>query len=378
MTKRELIESIAHLPDDATIPADLSEICTPYVEDSEEIILSDDFLSKLESIIGDDDTSYRAIYDPSVRYANFYQAMQEAKNLGDSARATLIEQIIEQQEQMRNNAMHRSTELSIQGGFADESDYILHRDNPQGLRTVGIQHKIRDAIANLSGRKNPICVVNFTDPKTPCSGFIRGETDTEAELCYGSNLYNVLSDSKFKPFYELDSNDGGYTDVFLITPNIVFMLDGNGNMLEKPVQCDVLSIAIPNLKEYLATNPQNPYMDFDLDGMSDSICQSMLENRATWTPERTYESTLKRRIETVITNAIAHGYRHIVLGMPKETDPKLIGKVYKEILDDQRRYMLFNSVTYVVGEEGSEHYKDFIRGLGKEHIYLRDEGDASA
>jgi uncharacterized protein (TIGR02452 family) len=89
------------------------------------------------------------------------------------------------------------------------------------------------------------CVLNFASYKNPGGGFLTGSIAQEEALCHESTLYNVLSNEKFKPFYEYNNqhlNRGSYKNRAIYSPRVAFV-DNNKELVCK---ADVLTCAAPN------------------------------------------------------------------------------------------------------------------------------------
>jgi len=82
-----------------------------------------------------------------------------------------------------------------------------------------------------------------------------------------------------------------------------------------------------------------------------------------WTPEIEYKDTLRRRIETVLLNAVAAGHKHIILGT-LESDPETIAEVYSKVIFGHRWGLFFSSIAFVTGEKDSSGYGEFTKRLG--------------
>ena len=95
------------------------------------------------------------------------------------------------------------------------------------------------------------CILNFASYKNPGGGFLTGSIAQEEALCHESTLYNILSNEKFKPFYEYNNqhlNRGSYKNRAIYSPRVAFV-DNNKELVCK---ADVLTCAAPNYCYHIA------------------------------------------------------------------------------------------------------------------------------
>lgn len=91
-----------------------------------------------------------------------------------------------------------------------------------------------------------MAVLNFASYKKPGGGYIDGAMAQEESLCHCSNLYQIISDDKFKTdFYEHNKknlNNGLYDSRIIYSPDVVFYNKDK----TKTKLCDVITSAAPN------------------------------------------------------------------------------------------------------------------------------------
>lgn len=91
-------------------------------------------------------------------------------------------------------------------------------------------------------------LLNFASFKHPGGGFINGAIAQEEAICHASNLYNIISDSKFYNYYEYNRNhlnDGLYANFAIYSPDIIFPTD------DELYKIDVITCAAPNKNAYM-------------------------------------------------------------------------------------------------------------------------------
>lgn len=90
-----------------------------------------------------------------------------------------------------------------------------------------------------------IAVLNYASYKHPGGAFFDGSSAQEESLCHESTLANVITDEKFKDYYDWNRehlNYALYLDRALYSPDILFIRDG------KQQTADVITCAAPNWK----------------------------------------------------------------------------------------------------------------------------------
>ena len=130
-----------------------------------------------------------------------------------------------------------------------------------------------------------VCILNFASSRNPGGGFMKGANAQEENLCYHSNLYDILS--KHKSFYEFNNSNlrkSLYTDGIVYSRNVLFFRKNFKNV--NPKLTDVITCAAPNRGAAL----RNGVSEIDI------------------------ERTMSRRLEQIIKVAIENDNRILVLG----------------------------------------------------------------
>ena len=99
------------------------------------------------------------------------------------------------------------------------------------------------ALFDVYDSNKKICLLNFASYRHPGGGFINGSMAQEEALCHESTLYEVISDVKFKEYYDWNNehlNNSLYLDRAIYSPDIIFTRD-------KSIKIDVLTCAAPNI-----------------------------------------------------------------------------------------------------------------------------------
>ena len=95
------------------------------------------------------------------------------------------------------------------------------------------------------GKKN-IVALNFASAKRPGGGFLKGTVAQEESLARTSSLYFSLRCCT--EYYE-NPQAPYYSDKMIFSPNVVFIKDDAGNMLDTPVTASIITVAAPNLRD---------------------------------------------------------------------------------------------------------------------------------
>jgi uncharacterized protein (TIGR02452 family) len=95
-----------------------------------------------------------------------------------------------------------------------------------------------------------IGLLNFASAIQPGGGFLTGAQAQEESLCRSSSLYDCLSQFD-DTFYVLPQRNGIYTNACIISPQVPFFKDDNGEYWNDIICSDVVSIACVNITKFL-------------------------------------------------------------------------------------------------------------------------------
>ena len=195
----------------------------------------------------------------------------------------------------------RATNCSVKNSEIYSIDFkqTLEKGNPKHIFVNLDSVSVLRALNNL----DDTCLLNFASYKKPGGGYLNGSIAQEESLCYESNLYEVLSNEKFEPFYKWNNkntNSNLYLNRAIYSKRIKF--EGN-------FYCDVLSCAAPNIG-FLNNFQKNQIQKVNYEALK-SRCQFIAD------------ILNKQNVKTFVTGAFGCG----VFGQ----DPKEVAKVWKEL-----------------------------------------------
>lgn len=109
-------------------------------------------------------------------------------------------------------------------------------------------------------------VLNFASFYNPGGGFAWGSIAQEEALCSESVLYNVLSNNKFKNYYNNNKQevfDYKFADRGVYSPSVIFERPFWSNLRGANVKvintCDVITVAAPNRRRQTKTSAEENY-----------------------------------------------------------------------------------------------------------------------
>lgn len=119
-------------------------------------------------------------------------------------------------------------------------DLSFERGNPKQI------FKNTDSVSALFdiSEDGKICLLNFASFKHPGGGFMNGSSAQEESLCHESILYEVISDEKFRDYYDWNNkhlNRGLYHNRAIYSPDVLFFRNGQTR------KADVITCAAPNI-----------------------------------------------------------------------------------------------------------------------------------
>ena len=183
-------------------------------------------------------------------------------------------------------------------------------------------------------KQDKVCILNFASSKYPGGGFLTGAHAQEENLCYHSNLHDVLS--KHNEFYELNRSNtyrGLYLDGIIYSINVLFFRQNFTN--KEPVFANVITCAAPNMGVAL----------------KNGVSKSEVEN------------TMKRRLEAIMKVSIDNGNRTLVLGAfgcgVFKNDVKYVAEITRDLLFKTGYGRYFNNIIIPAISEDDRVYKTF-------------------
>lgn len=108
-----------------------------------------------------------------------------------------------------------------------------------------------DAILTSSSKHKDIGVLNFASAFSPGGGFINGAMAQEESLCYASNLYDQLKDSKMYRDNKRWAAPNGLLNDSMIISDAVFFRNGKNEFVRKPAKVKVITSAACNVSHIM-------------------------------------------------------------------------------------------------------------------------------
>ncbi len=142
-------------------------------------------------------------------------------------------------------------------------------------------------IYNAKEREGRLLLLNFASSIRPGGAVRDGMGGQEEALCRGGTLLYSLESPDATPFYAYHKEHESRlnSDAMILSPNVILFRDGDGKLLDAPIEVAVLTCAAPNIR-------------FGREGLT----------------EAQYDALLKGRIESIVAMATHFGYRNVILG----------------------------------------------------------------
>jgi uncharacterized protein (TIGR02452 family) len=154
-----------------------------------------------------------------------------------------------------------------------------------------------------------VAALNFASAKNPGGGFLGGSQAQEESLARASALYASIS--KHIEYYEVNRATRSllYTDHLIVSPRVPVIRDDEDRLLEEPWEVTIITSPAPNAGAIAENNP------------SESV---------------QVEPTFRRRIEQVLSAAVAFDQTALVLGAwgcgVFRNDPATVARLFGEFL----------------------------------------------
>ena len=186
--------------------------------------------------------------------------------------------------------------------------------------TVDVARKLVEA-----GASNCL-VLNFASAKNPGGGFLGGAQAQEESLARSTGLYACLLTQP--EYYAANRAFGSclYTDHVIYSPGVPFIRDDRGALLTRPTGAAIITAPAPN------------------DG---AIPASRHEER------QAIPATLKRRMELVLSIAVIHAHRNLVLGAwgcgVFRNDPHFVAESFRAFLFEDTAFRgAFDRIVFAI------------------------------
>jgi uncharacterized protein (TIGR02452 family) len=188
-----------------------------------------------------------------------------------------------------------------------------------------------------------VAVLNFASARNPGGGFLRGARAQEEDLARCSALFACLDPQR--TYYAVNRANPSllYTHHLIYSPRVPFFRDEQRRFLEAPFLASVITSPAPNAGEALKRDPD--------------AGPAVL-------------ATLRERAGHVLTAAVRHGHRTLVLGAwgcgVFRNDPREVARVFADWLAAPQFRGAFDCVVFAVydGAAGQPNLHAFREQFG--------------
>ncbi len=167
---------------------------------------------------------------------------------------------------------------------------VLSEQTTSGPMTVRVENSTTFAAAksllSADGAERVVCL-NFASAKSPGGGFLSGSQAQEEALARASGLYPCIN--SVQAYYETNRNCGTalYTDHMIYSPDVPVFRDDDDQLISDPFPVSIITAPAVNRGALMENSPGDGAKVADV---------------------------MRARIERVLSIAVAHGHRRIVLG----------------------------------------------------------------
>ncbi len=197
----------------------------------------------------------------------------------------------------------------------------------------GCDHETRFEVCNettfAAGRRlaglSRVAVLNFASAKNPGGGFLSGSQAQEESLARASALHACLE--RHMDYYLANRSSGSllYTDHLIVSPDVPVFRNDDDQLLEEPWNVTILTSPAPNAGAIAKNDPAS---------------------------RQQIEPTFRRRIDQVLSAAIAFDHTAIVLGAwgcgVFGNDPQVVARLFGDSLRRGRFQRAFQHVAFAV------------------------------
>lgn len=189
-----------------------------------------------------------------------------------------------------------------------------------------------------------VAALNFASAKNPGGGFLGGSQAQEESLARASALYACLQ--RHMAYYDANRSSRSplYTDHMIVSPRVPVFRDDEDKLLESPWEVTIITAPAPNAGAIAKNEPDS----------LDSI-----------------EPTFRRRIEQVLSSAVAFDQTVLVLGAwgcgVFGNDPAMVARLFAEyLLDDGPFAKAFEHVAFAVLDRAGDTLQAFRDIFGEQ------------
>ncbi len=228
----------------------------------------------------------------------------------------------------------------------EDSDRLIRKRISQPLDTptdISVTDETTlNAVRRLIKEGYTDCVcLNFASAKNPGGGFLGGSQAQEESIARATGLYYCLLQAK--PYYYKNQNFKSffYTDNIIYSPGVPIIKDEEGNFLDELMTTAIITAPAVN-------------------------AGVVKQREAERTDE--IEPAMKRRIEKVLTIALANKHSCIVLGAwgcgVFQNEPEVIAKCFKDVIESTFKNE-FQKIEFAIFSRQEKYIKPFYREFGK-------------
>lgn len=182
-----------------------------------------------------------------------------------------------------------------------------------------------------------VAALNFASAKNPGGGFKGGASAQEESLARSSSLYSAIWSSEMYPYHKSQSSFL-YSDYMIYSPDVVFWMDDEGNLLEDPLVADIITSPAPNKNAMFQHNRTNEMEQI--------------------------ETVFKIRIEKVLALALEQKAECLILGAwgcgVFQNEPKDVAAYFAEVIESKFKNC-FRKIVFAVSDSSAN--KDCLRAF---------------
>lgn len=208
---------------------------------------------------------------------------------------------------------------------------INYENNANTIITVTEETTLQAAYRLIAlENKTQTLALNFASAKNPGGGFLGGSQAQEESLARSSGLYPCISQKQAMYTYNKKNySKGYYSDHMLYSPKVPVLRNDNGELLEKPYLCSIITAPAVNA------------------GVVNKDKQNHQEEIYT---------VMFKRTEKVLNLAVYYQQKHLILGAwgcgVFQNNPAIIAKIFYQHLAVGKFANAFESIVFAIKSKG--------------------------